>query len=197
MDAPDDDYYGWRPTLTLERPVVLCGIPGTDVGRTARAVNLLTGVPLVWLDRVVEHRLGRSVEVVQVREGSAPRVSLEAQAMDAMLAKGEAPVVAASDATWSDHGLARRLEAACDVVLLHLDVASAALRIEAAAGQDPRAHYALREGGALGGVELRQALHIHEARYRHLARVVLVGERSPLDVATSLVAMLHELSGTR
>jgi shikimate kinase len=184
----DDDYYSWKPTLRLTRPLVLCGVPGAGVGRTARAVNLLTGVPFVWLDRRVEHQLGRSVEVVQFREGHGPRVVIEREVLAEARASAEPPVVALSDVTYEDPALARLLEDTCEVVLLHVDVDTAVERILDAAARDERAHWALREGGAVDRGELRRRLVEHEQRYRHLARVVLVRDRSPLAVAEQLVA---------
>lgn len=184
----DDDYYSWKATLRLERPLVLCGVPGAGVGRTARAVNLLTGVPFVWIDRRVEHQLGKSVEVVQFREGSGPRLAIERDVIDEVRAFPERPVVALSDVTYEDLALARLLEDTCEVVLLHVDVDTAVERVLAAAAKDERAHWALREGGAVDRAELRRRIVEHEQRYRHLARVVLVRDRPPLAVAEQLVA---------
>lgn len=192
-----DDYYSYRPLLQLDRPLTLVGIPGSEVGRTARAMNLMSGVPFVWLDRQVEHRLGRSVELVQREEGPAPRLIHERAVVDELLARGDKPIVAASDLTFSDPWLRERLEGHTDVVLLHVDVDTALALVERQAKDDARQHWALRQGGAASPATVRRALVEAERRVRHLSRVVLVRDRPPLAVAEDLLRSLGlpELDG--
>ncbi|MCB9682608.1 MAG: hypothetical protein H6733_14175 [Alphaproteobacteria bacterium] len=185
-----DDYYAYTPLLRLERPLALVGAPGAAVERTARAVNLLSGLPLVAVDRRVEHLLGRSVELVQLESGSTPRTETEAGVLREAVAARTKPIVALTDVTYTDDALQALVETEMDVVLLHLDLADALERVAAEAVADRRKHYALTQAGRASPDEVRAALEVRLARYRHLARVVPVAGRAPLEVAQGLLADL-------
>lgn len=182
-----DDYYGYAPLLTLDRPLVVCGLPGTAVGRTARAMNLLSGIPFVWVDRRVEHIVGMSVERLQGPDAHARRLEAERTVLDEALGQRIAPLVALSDATYDDVALAKRLEADADVLLLHLDLDAATERVFVDAARDVRKHWALTDGGQATRETVRARLAERDVRYRHLARVVLVGDRPPLAVAQQIL----------
>lgn len=186
----EDDYYSYAPLHRLPRPVALVGLPGAEAGRTGRTMSLLSGIPFVWVDRHVEHALGRSVELVQREQGAEARLVEERTLMATVFTRRVPHLIALSDVTYTDPGLVAAIEAQADVVLLHLDVDSAVDRIWAQHAADPKQHWALLEAGRATRPAVRDRLLALERRTRHLSHVVLVGTRTPTEVAEQLLADL-------
>jgi shikimate kinase len=63
------DYYDYTPLIRPDKSLALSGLPGVRAGATARMVSILTGLPLFWLDRAIEHRAGTNLDLLVVREG--------------------------------------------------------------------------------------------------------------------------------
>ena len=147
-----DDYYSYKPTAQLERPLVLAGLPGVDVGKTARVVNMLTGVPLVWLDRRASHLLGRSIEIAPRQE----RIAAERDLLKTFLARTP-PVIAASQLTLTDP-LCRELLRDCTRIHLAISIENSLERVQQRSAEDLRAFHFLREGRPFDPSALRPVL---------------------------------------
>jgi shikimate kinase len=193
------DYYSYAPLHRLDRPLVLVGLPGADVGKTARAFNLLTGIPFVWVDRQVEHVLGRSVELVHLEEGAGARIAAEADVWARVFAARTPPVVAASDVSLDDPGVRADVAARTTPVLLDVDLDLAVSRIRSAGEADARAHVALRGAGPFDARAVRAALAPHALAIEALCALrpdvqrVPVGDDPPLTVAERVAASLGAL----
>ena len=185
-----DDYYSYRPLLRLPRPIALCGLPGVDVAQTARVLTMLTGLPLLSVDRRVEHLAGKAVELVQYREGVEARLGHERRVLAEALQAAPPPVIALSDVTLTDGELRRRVHAACDVWHLELDVEAALARVLAQHDEDRRRHFALTADGTIEAGELRAKLRFFLRLGREAARQIPVGARSPLEVGEVLAGEL-------
>jgi hypothetical protein len=179
-----DDYYSYKPTVRLERPVLLAALPGIDVGKTARVINMLTGVPLLWLDRRASHLLGRSVEIAPRQERIAAERALLLQFL-----QRTPPVIAASHLTLLDPGCRDLLS---DVRGVHLaqSVSASLDAIREQSAGDPRAFHALREGRTFDADALRPGLEDLEAELLRLPEQVPVEGRPPLDLGRALLERL-------
>ena len=54
-------YYDNHLSFVPEKPIALIGFPGAEVPRIARAISMSTGLPLIELDRWIEHESGKSI----------------------------------------------------------------------------------------------------------------------------------------
>ena len=61
MEQPPDNYYDYYPTIALERPVVLGGVPSAPYREVGHSLGALAGLPLVDLDHWLEHHAGMSL----------------------------------------------------------------------------------------------------------------------------------------
>ena len=53
-----DDYYSFHPTIQLQSSIFVTGFFGTPVATSTRFVQALSGVQVVDVERLLEHRLG-------------------------------------------------------------------------------------------------------------------------------------------
>ena len=79
MEQPPVDYYDYYPTIALERPVVLGGIPCSPYREVGHNLAALAGLPLVDLDHWIEHNAGMSLweAVSQLGEPSLREAAAE------------------------------------------------------------------------------------------------------------------------
>lgn len=178
-----DDYYSYKPLHRLSRPLAMCGLPGAHVGKTVRALNLLTGMPFIWLDRRVEHELGASVEVVQVKQGVGARLDIERRILEALGAERTPPLVALSDVTFTDLQVRTTLLETCDVVCLYLPAEESVARVKAESGADRRKHYALLHETDDLPARITQLAE----GYARVARRVEIQGRTPMEVAQEVL----------
>ena len=50
-----DEYYSYKPLAKLDRPLVLLGVPGTDINAIARMVSSFTGLGVLLVERKLMH----------------------------------------------------------------------------------------------------------------------------------------------
>jgi len=62
-------YYDNHPSFIPEKPIALIGLPGAEVPRIARAITMTTGLPLIELERWIEHESGKSIPQVVLEDG--------------------------------------------------------------------------------------------------------------------------------
>lgn len=90
------DYYGHGPLIELQRPLCITGFMGARVNATAKSIAALAGVPVVELDREVEHRAGKSLSHLVLKEGADRRRTLELEALEREIS-GRPKVIALGD----------------------------------------------------------------------------------------------------
>ena len=178
-----DDYYGYRPLMQLERPVALFGIPGTRIGRTGRAINLVSGLAFVWMDRRVEHKLGRSVQRAEIEEARVERIAAEREALAEALSRRAPPVIVLSDVTLTDPAMADRIAKTCQLVRVEIDVDEALVRIERDVQEDARRHWTFRARCGLDHDTMREELLRLQAELPPGDMVLPVHKRTPMEVA--------------
>lgn len=182
------DYYSYAPCVVLDAPVFVCGLPGSEPALTARVATMLTGLPLVSIDRRVEHLASNAVELLEFREGRSARLALEAVVIDDALRRPKPVVLAGSSVTVFDDRLVQRL-AHARWVLLDMSVDEALCAMRAQVEADKRRHYALRAGGPVDE-DLRPELIDLQARLSVAGHRIPVRGRVPLEVGEELADML-------
>lgn len=190
------DYYSYAPLARLARPVFVCGLPGAQPALTARVATMLTGLPLISVDRRVEHLASTSVELVEFREGRAKRLALESMVLLDALGRRTPQVIAGSSVTVSDPRLVRTL-AGADWVLLSMTPAEALAAMKAQVEADARQHYALRAGGPVDELLLDELSALAPILDRAAHRIEVRG-REPIEVGEDLAQLLlNELNTGR
>ncbi len=121
MDV-DDPYYSTAPLLILDRPLALVGFMGTRIPQTAAAFSAMTGVPLLDLERLVEHRVGTALtRFVRTAGLDALHVAEEA-VLRQQLHHSPPPVLALGPATLQHPASARLIRQHTTLVYIQRDV---------------------------------------------------------------------------
>ena len=125
-------YYDYDPILSLQRPIALTGFIGSGADGLGQAFSQRTGVPLVELDRWVEHRLGCSLSASALTGGEAPQRRAERELLPRALEEKPCPVIVLGDGTLLDKKLLALVRANTWLVYLRVpfDVAFADLQQE-------------------------------------------------------------------
>lgn len=97
------DYYDPSPTVVLEEPVLLLGLPGSGVSQVARALCATTGLPFNDVERNAESIAGCSRAKLLLEDGLEAVRRVERRALRAALGRSPFGVVA-SEGVWPDEG---------------------------------------------------------------------------------------------
>jgi shikimate kinase len=187
-----DDYYGYAPLVTLDRPLALCGLPGSEPGATARVVSMFTGVPLVRVDDQVSHLAGRAYDLLVLQDGVDAALDLEEQVLDKALAKRTCPVIGLSVYSLQRPSARRRLLETCEVRYLCMPLSESVDRVAKASEADARQHAAVRQGGPADGQHLLPVLRFLDRLAREAPATVDIAGRTPMQVGRALA---DELTG--
>lgn len=90
-------YYDYHPTIALERPIALCGFIGSGTDGLGQAFSQRTGVPLVELDRWIEHRLGSTLSAAALAHGESAMRKLERELLPRALDERPHPIIVLGD----------------------------------------------------------------------------------------------------
>ena len=69
-------YYDPHPTHYLKAPLLIYGVPGTNVSAVAYKTSAMTGLPFVDLERRFEHTVGQSLIEHLINSGTEKTLSL-------------------------------------------------------------------------------------------------------------------------
>jgi hypothetical protein len=152
-------------------------------------MHLLSGLPLVWVDRVLEHQVGMHVERLEAEQGVAARLEAEKTLLTKELRPGKPKLYAVSHHTLTDPGLSALLKDA-QKVRLRAAVPALLEQIERDVSADPAKHWAIRSENGLDNETLRQSLKRLDAHLPSGHHEVLCGGRAPMDVAGDILKLL-------
>lgn len=184
------DYYGYAPMTRLDRPLVLCGLPGAEPGATARVVSMFTGIPLVRVTDKVAHLAGEAYELHVMKAGVDAALDLEAQVLRRALDGRSPPVIGLSDFTLQRAALRQELLARADVRYLHMTLEESVHRIRVAALDDPRRYAAIRAGDPPDALHLMPRLRFLDRLCREAPVRIDIREQTPMAVGRALAASL-------
>lgn len=185
------DYYGYAPLLRLERPLLLCGVPGAEVGTTARVITMLTGLPLTRLAHRVAHVVGESHDRALLTLGEAAVLAHERRQLEIVLGGRTPPVVALSPITLTDPRLRRLAIETTDLLHLRIDLRVALARIRTDTTSNPGKHLAVRSGGPADDDAVLARLRFLDRLCRDAPDHIDIGDRLPLDVGREVAMQLE------
>ena len=99
MSMSNSSYYDYHPTIQLERPVVLGGMPGTPYREVGHYLASLTGLSILDLDRWLEHQVGKSLWDFVQAEGEEVLRQKEFEYLDRALAAQPRGLLIVSEGT--------------------------------------------------------------------------------------------------
>jgi len=185
------DYYSYAPLLTLQCPLFLCGVPGAEVGPTARVATMLVGLPLVRLTHRVAHLVGEDHDRALITQGEEKLLDLELAQLHKALAMRSPPVIALSSVGLTDPRIRALATTAGDLLQLRVDLRVALDRIRADAAKNPGKHLHLRHGGAADDEAILARLRFLDRLCREAPTHIDVERRLPLDVGRQICSDLE------
>ena len=114
----NSSYYDYHPTLQLERPVVLGGMPGTPYREVGHYLTSLTGIPLLDLDRWLEHQVGESLWDFVQSEGEHVLRQKEFEYLDRALLAEPCGLLVVGEGTLAQADNRRRIGESASLVYL-------------------------------------------------------------------------------
>lgn len=130
------DYYGHGPLIDLDRPLCITGFMGARVEATAKSIAALAGVPVVELDREVEHRAGKSLSHLVLKEGAERRRSLELEALERAV-QGRPKIIAMGDGALLNPKAADLVAAKATLVYLEWSLVELASSVRERLAENP------------------------------------------------------------
>jgi len=118
-------YYDHHPTLILERPVALIGFPGVEYPRVGHDLASLTGLPLIELDRWIEHQAGQSLWALLQERGPVFLRDMEARLLEKALAAQPCGLIILGDGTLIDRSSLEKVQEKAALVYFRVPLVSA------------------------------------------------------------------------
>ncbi len=118
------NYYEHGPLVLLQRPVVLIGFFGVDQHSLGRDLAALSGLPLVEVDRWIEHAAGQSLVSLVQKQGLAALRQLEDRFLAQALAARPPGIVVLGDGALLKEANRQQVLAKATLVYLKLSLAS-------------------------------------------------------------------------
>lgn len=112
----NDDYYSYQPTVTLARPLVLCGFVCAPVSDLGSLLAQRTGLPYIELERWMEHELGEGLAPAVERQGWPAVRGVERRLLDRALDDRPPAVIALPDGALLDPQSLARVKREADLV---------------------------------------------------------------------------------
>ena len=181
------DYYSYKPLVTLPRPLVIVGGPGARVGKTCRAMNLLTAMPFAWVERRMAHALGGDAQGLELQEGPAAFAAAAREVMREVFGRSSSHLVAAPHHAVVDSGLFQWVRERADVVVLRIDPQAALGRVRADVQAKGHKHLALRKGLPFEDGAVLASLQDIDLVLARVGDAVDVGDEPPLAVAERIL----------
>lgn len=125
------DDYAYHPLLELERPLAIAGYLSHENRLIAYQLASLTGLPVIDLDRKIEHHAGKSIWELIWGEGERRYRQLEREYLGKVLAERPCPIVSLGDGTLIDEANRSLVRSATRLVVLDLDLANCYWRLRA------------------------------------------------------------------
>ena len=114
----NSSYYDYHPTLQLERPVALGGMPGTPYREVGHYLTSLTGLSLLDLDRWLEHQVGESLWDFMQSEGEHVLRQKEFEHLDRALLAEPCGLLIVGEGTLAQPANRRRIRESASLVYL-------------------------------------------------------------------------------
>lgn len=118
------NYYEYGPLVLLQRPVALIGFLGVDQHGLGRDLAALSGLPLIEVDRWIEHEAGQSLVSLVQTQGIEALRQLEDRFLAQALATRPPGIVVLGDGALIKEANLRQVLDKATLVYLKLSLAS-------------------------------------------------------------------------
>ncbi|MEM9553006.1 MAG: shikimate kinase [Acidobacteriota bacterium] len=141
-----DGYYDYHPLLSLDRHVALAGYLGAETRVIGYRLAAVTGLPVVDIDRSIEHDAGKSIWHLIWTETEAQYRNLERRELERALSARPFSILTLGDGALLDPVNRKRLLEQTHLVALDLDLANTYWRLQAGDTADKDFWHPLHSG---------------------------------------------------
>ena len=186
------DYYEPHARLTLPRPVVVLGHPGSGVSAICRAVCGRSGLAFNDVERLVESQAGRSRGRIAYEDGSAHLRALEARVFLQAVARQPLGLVSAGTGLLED---AEVQDGLADSFVVYVQRPDRVLleRLRARRRRAPGAYTECAPEVLENVASLRDWLALREARLCNVHWLLEAGDRHAQALAGEILSALDDL----
>jgi shikimate kinase len=189
------DYYDHYPTVVLDRPLLLSGLPGVPYREVGHDLAALSGLPLADLDHWVEHQAGQSLWELLQAQGEEILRHMEVRLLEKALKARPCSLVLLGDSALGRPAIREAIQGRA--ALVYLEVLPATFYWELRRRQrqhGPRAHpfvpFPLENFA-----QLRPLLEALQPGREQADLVLDVQNRPPQEVVSLLFEALPRLGG--
>ncbi|MEM9595292.1 MAG: shikimate kinase [Acidobacteriota bacterium] len=125
-----DGYYDHHPLVHLDRHVAIAGLIGDETRTIGYRLAALTGLPVMDVDRSIEHTAGMSVWNLIWKETEARYRELEREHLERALTSRPLGIITLGDGTLIDEDNRRTVLESADLVSLELDLPNCYWRLK-------------------------------------------------------------------
>ncbi len=118
------NYYDYGPLVLLQRPIALIGFLGVDPHGLGRDLAALSGLPLIEVDRWIEHEAGQSLVSLVQTQGIEALRQLEDRLLTRALATRPLGIIVLGDGVLINEANLQQVRAKATLVYLKLSLAS-------------------------------------------------------------------------
>lgn len=141
-----DGYYDYHPLHQLDRHFVLGGYVGEETRVIGFQLAALTGLPVVDLDRHIEHQAGRSVWELIWTQGEDRYRQLEREHLRSLLAERPWSILTLGDGALIDEGNRLLVSTEATLTVLDLEFSTLYWRLKAHPRADKNFWHPLHQG---------------------------------------------------
>lgn len=190
-----DAYYAPHPRLSLDRPLVLVGHPGSGVSRIGRVIAGRTGLVLSDVERSAESLAGGSRSRVLVESGLPRLRELEARALERAIRRRPFGLVVMESGLLEEEERRHWLQEHARIVYVRRDDAALLARIQRQLERAPGSLPEFLMGAPRRVEELREHLREREEALAEISVIVEAGGEHTARVAAEILASLDHLVG--
>ncbi|MED5373897.1 MAG: shikimate kinase [Myxococcota bacterium] len=178
------------PSLLLDKPLCITGFMGARVDATAKAIAALSGLPVLELDRQIEHDSGKSIAHLVLREGQDKRRLLERAALDKALS-GRPRVIALGDGALLDPRSAVAVSQRARLVYLEWSIIELSAAVRERLAESPGRYPELPGADHISALGLQPLLQERLPGYLRADLSVPGKGRPPWALAREILAWLE------
>ena len=182
----DDPYYSYAPTLLPSRPIALIGLPGARVPMVGAMLSVLTGLPFLDLERLVEHHSGQSLAQITFEQGQDGLAAHERRILIRVLAESPPPIIALSTATLTAPKTRHILRQRADVFYVKRPVKSCLQALQ----RDPSRCWPMHPSQVQTTDALHGVLTANTAGYHSAQHTIQAADRHPQRIALEIIDTL-------
>jgi shikimate kinase len=181
-----DDYYAYSPTVVLEQPIAIIGFAGARVSVIAAAIVSLTGLPLIDLDRWIEHEVGASLAQFVLRKGEAALRATESLLLLRALDARPAGILALGEGAVLREANLRQIREKASLIYVELDIFELYARIKEELAYAPGKYLHLFGECPQSPQQIKSFLDQRVTGYRQADWIVRGSHKAPLAVAAEI-----------